>query len=95
MSRDQELRQHLVHLLDWSEAHVALDRATEDFPPELRGVRPAGLDHSAWEILEHIRIAQWDILEFSRKPNTSRPTTPRATGPLTAPHHPTPPGTSR
>src|SRR5438445_158452 len=45
---------------------TAIDAAVKDFPPALRGTRPKGFPHSPWEILEHLRLAQWDILEFSR-----------------------------
>jgi uncharacterized damage-inducible protein DinB len=54
----------LVRVLDWEDAHVGLDKAVADLPPHARGVRPPGFDHSAWELLEHIRIAQHDILDF-------------------------------
>ena len=66
MNDDRPLRDHLVKLLDWDHAHVRFDDAVKDFPPELRGRRPAGGPHSPWELLEHLRIAQWDILEFTR-----------------------------
>jgi hypothetical protein len=60
------LRQHLVALLDGGSAHVTLNDAVRGVPAKLRGVRPAGADHSLWELLEHLRIAQSNILEFSR-----------------------------
>ncbi len=60
------LRQHLVNLMTEGNAHATFDRAIDGLAPKLRGVRPKGLDHSAWELLEHLRIAQWDILDFSR-----------------------------
>lgn len=66
MSNDHSLRDHLVELLDGGHAHIRFDDAVKDFPPELRGQRPAGSPHTAWQLLEHLRIAQWDILEFSR-----------------------------
>lgn len=66
MSNDHSLRDHLVELLDGGHAHIRFDDAVKDFPPELRGKRPAGSPHTAWQLLEHLRIAQWDILEFSR-----------------------------
>jgi hypothetical protein len=49
-------------------AHISFDAAVAGFPPELRGSKPAGAPHSAWELLEHMRIAQEDILDFSRNP---------------------------
>lgn len=74
MSR--QLREHLRKLLDWGDAHARFDDAVRDFPRELRGLRPAGAAHSAWELLEHLRIAQWDILEFTRDPNHVSPEFP-------------------
>jgi hypothetical protein len=70
------LRDHLVKLLSKRQAHVDLDTALADFPPELRGKRPLGAPHTAWQLLEHIRIAQWDILEFSRDPRHVSPEFP-------------------
>lgn len=63
---NEPLRDHLVRTLDWQDAHATFDAAVEGMPPELRGVRPDGLPHSAWELLEHMRLAQLDILEFCR-----------------------------
>ena len=63
---DQALRQHLLNLLKGGQAHATFDDAIADFPPELRGQKPAGLPYSPWMLLEHVRIAQWDILGFSR-----------------------------
>ena len=73
---DQDLRDHLVELLDGGHAHIRFDDAVKDFPPKLRGERPNGCPHSAWELLEHLRIAQWDILEFSRDPKHVSPQFP-------------------
>jgi len=61
-----ELRKHLIDLLDMKGAHVDFDSTVRKFPVKLRGAKPKGLPHTAWELLEHLRIAQWDILEFSR-----------------------------
>src|SRR5437667_11863810 len=61
-----DLRKHLVNLLTMEGAHIDFDGAVRDFPVELLGVRPAGAPHTAWQLLEHMRLAQWDILEFSR-----------------------------
>ena len=66
MNNDNALRDQLARLLDWDSAHVRFDDAVHDFPAELRGTRPSGAPHSAWELLEHLRITLWDILEFSR-----------------------------
>lgn len=59
-------RNQLVRLFDWQDAHATFDAAVEGIPPELRGVQPAGLPYSAWQLLEHMRIAQHDILDFCR-----------------------------
>src|ERR1700712_1519566 len=58
------MRDHLRRLLDWHEAHADLDAAVADMPQPLRGKTPEGASHSPWELLEHIRITQHDILDF-------------------------------
>jgi uncharacterized damage-inducible protein DinB len=58
------VRDHLLRALDWEEAHVGLGKAADGIPAEKRGARAAGFEHSPWQLLEHIRIAQEDILEF-------------------------------
>ena len=63
---EKVLRDYLQRYLDWHEAHADFKAAFKDFPVKERGKRPPGLPHSAWELLEHMRIATWDILEFSR-----------------------------
>jgi DinB superfamily len=60
------LRQQLLELLRGGNAHAGFDAAVANFPAQLRGQKPGGAEHSAWQLLEHLRIAQWDILEFSR-----------------------------
>ena len=62
------LRQHLDNLLRMKGAHLTFHAAAADFPVALRGVKPPGAPHSAWQLLEHMRIAQEDILDFSRNP---------------------------
>ena len=62
------MRSELAKALDWGDAHAGFDAAVKDFPAALRGKRIEGLPHSAWEVLEHLRIAQHDILDFSRNP---------------------------
>jgi uncharacterized damage-inducible protein DinB len=62
------IRDHLVRALDWAEAHVGFDHAIEGLPPELRGTPPRGFEHSPWQLVEHIRLAQEDILEFCVNP---------------------------
>jgi len=64
--REQSLRQHLLELLRGGAAHATFDDAVKDLPAKLRGARPAKFPHSPWMLLEHLRLAQWDILEFSR-----------------------------
>jgi len=65
MSSHPVIRDLLAQSLGWSEAHVTFEDAVHDLPVQLRGTRPAGLSHSPWELLEHIRIVQRDILDFS------------------------------
>jgi uncharacterized damage-inducible protein DinB len=65
MVTDPAVRDLLARSLDWSDTHVSFDEAVRDLPAHLRGARPAGLPHSPWELIEHIRIAQRDILNFS------------------------------
>lgn len=76
MPHEDALREHLIQLLTGSHAHADFDAAVKDIPTELRGKRPEGMDHSPWELLEHLRIAQWDILEFSRNPRHVSPDWP-------------------
>ena len=63
------LRDHLVRVLDWKEAHVGFDAAIDGIPADKRGARAAGFDHSPWQLLEHMRLAQEDILDFCTDPN--------------------------
>lgn len=65
-AQDRATRTLLARLLDWEDAHVGFEKAVADIPPDLRGVRPANLPHSAWQLVEHMRIAQHDILDFCR-----------------------------
>jgi len=62
------LRKHLAQLLNMKGAHVNLVAAVADFPVALRGAKPQGAPHTAWQLLEHMRLAQEDILDFSRNP---------------------------
>ena len=64
----EALRKQLVELLQGGQAHATFDDAVKDFPDELRGKVPDGLPYSAWQLLEHLRIAQRDILDFSAPP---------------------------
>jgi hypothetical protein len=63
---DQQLRDHLLYLLKGGGAHASFDAAMGDWPIQLAGVKVANFPHTAWMLLEHMRLAQWDILEFSR-----------------------------
>lgn len=65
MKKTDPLRQQLVNLLTKAEAHMDVRSALDDFPSELRGRKPKNAPHTPWQLLEHMRIAQWDILEFS------------------------------
>jgi uncharacterized damage-inducible protein DinB len=70
MTTDQtaSLRDHLLSLLKGGGAHLNFDKAIADLPAELRGAKPPGVPHTPWRLLEHLRIAQRDILEFTRDP---------------------------
>jgi hypothetical protein len=76
MDKDRIVREHLLKLLRGGEAHADFDSAIEDFPLEKINERIPGIPYSAWDVVEHIRIAQWDILEFSRNPNHVSPSWP-------------------
>ncbi len=83
MKWDQDLRQHLLYLLNGGGAHIDFESALADLPAELRSEKPAGAPHTAWQLLEHMRIAQWDILEFSRNANHVSPDFPGGYWPAT------------
>jgi uncharacterized damage-inducible protein DinB len=68
VNRDESLRAHLKKLLDWEDAHLGFDAALKGISPAARGAVPEGLDHSAWQLVEHLRRAQHDILDFCRNP---------------------------
>jgi uncharacterized damage-inducible protein DinB len=63
------IRDHLVRVLDWEEAHVGFDKAIDAIPADKRGVKAPGFEYSAWQLLEHMRLAQDDILDFCVNPN--------------------------
>jgi hypothetical protein len=67
-SSDQALRHQLVALLKGDQAHADFDSSIGDWPIQLAGVKVANFPHTAWMLLEHMRLAQWDLLEFSRNP---------------------------
>jgi hypothetical protein len=83
MSNNKVLRQHLLKMLKGGDAHADFESAIKNFPVDLRGKRPKGVEHSAWEVLEHLRIAQWDILEFSHNAGHKSPEFPGGYWPTT------------
>jgi hypothetical protein len=74
---DSALRRHLLELLKGGSAHARLEEVISGIPAKLRGRKPAGLPHTPWMLLEHMRIAQWDILEFSRNRKHVSPDWPK------------------
>src|SRR6516165_1223738 len=84
MNHDKILREHLVNLINGGNAHAGFEAAIKDLPSELRGKTPKGAEHSPWQILDHLRIAQWDILEFSRNAKHESPKWPEGYWPATA-----------
>jgi DinB superfamily len=81
--KDKALRQHVLELLRGGGAHAKFDELVAGVPAEVLGRKPAGLPHSLWMLLEHLRIAQWDILEFSRNPKHVSPKWPEGYWPKT------------
>jgi DinB superfamily len=75
-SHDKSLREHVIYLLDSGGAHTKFDDVVKDMPEKLRGAKPNELPHSAWMLLEHLRLAQRDILEFSRNSKHKSPEWP-------------------
>jgi hypothetical protein len=84
MDSTQSLRKELDRLLSGNGAHADFEAAVADFPAKLRGVKPEGAPHTAWELLEHLRIAQWDMLEFSRDAKHVSPAWPAGYWPKSA-----------
>ena len=80
---DKALRQHLLYLLKKGGAHAMFEDAIKDFPAKLRGQKVANFPHTAWMLLEHMRIAQYDILEFSRSAKHASPKWPDGYWPKT------------
>jgi DinB superfamily len=80
---DTALREHLIDLLKGGSAHVRFEDAINGFPEQKRGTFAQGLSHTGWQLLEHMRIAQWDILEFSRNPKHESPGFPDGYWPKT------------
>jgi hypothetical protein len=65
---NRALRRQLVRLLDWRDAHLRFEDVVRGWPAKLRGTKPRGAPHTAWQLVEHLRICQRDILEFCRNP---------------------------
>jgi hypothetical protein len=82
MDEIAKLREHLVSLLRGGSAHLDFESATADLPENLRGARPSGLPHTPWRLVEHMRIAQWDILKFSIDPHHVSPEFPDGYWPI-------------
>lgn len=78
------LRSHLLKLLEGRGAHADFRQAVDKLPAKLRGAKPPGAPYSAWQLLEHLRIAQWDMLEFSRNPAHVSPEWPAGYWPASA-----------
>ena len=76
MRRTDALRKHVLELLTGKNAHADFDAAVAKFPLKRAGEKPDGAPYSAWQLLEHMRIAQWDILEFGRNPKHVSPVWP-------------------
>lgn len=71
-----QIRAHIINLLEWEDAHVDFETAVEDLPAPLRGRRVPGFAHSPWELLEHLRLAQRDLLDFCRDSGYKAPKWP-------------------
>jgi hypothetical protein len=86
MSQDQtqSLRDHLLELLRGGHGHATFDKVIEGLPAKLRGAQAPGLPHTVWQLLEHLRLAQWDLLEFSRDPGHVSPPGPEGYWPKDA-----------
>jgi len=84
MITDHHYRDLLARALAWSDAHVSFDEAVAGLDSSLRGVRPPGLPHSAWELLEHLRLTQNDILEFCERADYREKEWPKDYWPATA-----------
>ncbi len=73
---DQSVREHVLYLLKGGNAHLDFETAIANFPEHLRGAKIKDVPHTAWRLLEHLRICQWDILKFSRNPDHVSPEFP-------------------
>jgi DinB superfamily len=84
MENDKLLRKHLIKLLEGGDAHATFAAAVAGLPAALQGKTPNGAEHSPWQLLEHLRIAQWDILEFAINPKHKSPKWPEGYWPRIA-----------
>ena len=84
MSLDDAIRRQASSLLDWQDAHAGFEKILEGIPPKLRGVAPERLPYTPWQLLEHLRLTQRDILEFCRNPEYTEPHWPDDYWPATA-----------
>jgi hypothetical protein len=82
-TNDQSLRDHILYLLVGGGAHAKFDDVIKELPPSLRGAKPDKFPHTAWMLLEHLRLGQWDILEFSRNRKHVSPPWPEGYWPKT------------
>jgi len=76
MKHDVVLRKNLLELLSSGNAHLDFDSAVAGLPATLHGAKPPGQPHTPWRLVEHMRIVQWDILEFCRNPKHASPKWP-------------------
>jgi DinB superfamily len=83
MENADSLRQHVANLLTKAEAHMDARAELKDFPAKFRGSKPKGAPHTPWQLLEHMRLAQWDILRFSVDPKHKSPKFPDGYWPKT------------
>ena len=84
MQNDKALREHVVNLLMKGEAHADFEAAVKGLPAKLRGAKPKGAEHSPWQVLEHLRIAQWDLIEYGVNPKHESPEFPAGYWPKNA-----------
>jgi len=82
-TNDKLLREHVIYLLEGGGAHAKFDDVIKGLAPELRGTKPDKFPHSAWMLVEHLRLTQWDILEFSRNRKHVSPAWPEGYWPQT------------
>jgi hypothetical protein len=84
MSQDDAVRRQVSSLLDWGDAHSGFETILEGIPPQLRGIAPERVPYTPWQLLEHVRLTQRDILEFCRNPRYAEPHWPDDYWPATA-----------